>query len=191
MKIKLSNQILDSINTQCVLGIPPDHVQYFHERSGVEHYRLLTYFSNILNEENIIDIGTYRGTSAVALSQNKRNNVLSIDIENRRISDTENSSVEFYIGNFITDADLQRRILSSKFIFLDIDHLYENEIWLYDFLVGNGWKGTIVCDDIHLNDPMKKFWSEVQHEKIDITKYGHWSGTGVISINGDIEFECQ
>jgi hypothetical protein len=71
---------------------------------------------------------------------------------------------------------------------LDIDHEYHNEIQIYHTLANRGWKGIIVCDDIHLNDPMKRFWDEVSHPKIDITKYGHGSGTGVIVMD-NTEFE--
>jgi hypothetical protein len=35
---------------------------------------------------------------------------------------------------------------------------------------------------------MEKFWSEVKHRKIEITKYGHNSGTGAV-IMDDTEFE--
>ena len=69
---------------------------------------------------------------------------------------------------------------------LDIDHNYTNEIWLYNFLIQNNWNGIMLCDDINLNDEMRRFWSEISHVKHDITKYGHFSGTGLVLFSNDI-----
>jgi hypothetical protein len=34
-------------------------------------------------------------------------------------------------------------------------------------------------DDIYLNAEMTNFWNGLQNEKYDLTKVGHWSGTGI------------
>ena len=51
-----------------------------------------------------------------------------------------------------------------------------------DNLMSVGYKGTVLFDDIHLNEGMKQFWSSVTQEKHDYTSYGHWSGTGVVTF---------
>jgi hypothetical protein len=56
-------------------------------------------------------------------------------------------------------------------------------------LVRNNWKGMMVCDDIHYFEGMRRFWSEVSHKKVDLSKYGHSAGTGCILFGADIEFE--
>ena len=55
----------------------------FMGNAGKEHYRLLAWLSHQWDGETLIDIGTHKGSSSVALSHNERNRVLSFDIENR------------------------------------------------------------------------------------------------------------
>jgi hypothetical protein len=184
MKISLSNVILDCLNTTHIEHIHPDADQWFHLESGKEHYRLLIHLGYCFNDIKIADIGTYRGASAIALSQNKNNKILSLDVGKFR-NEIPSDNIEFCIGDFKTQDEVQAKILESQFIFLDIDHMYHNEIWFYNFLVKNNWKGIMGCDDIHLSKEMERFWSEVKHEKYDITQYGHYSGTGIIFFNNE------
>lgn len=191
MKIELSTATLNAIDThdaKIADAIPNWYKPYYHLEAGKEHYRLLMYFASLYNYEVLTDIGTNRGASAVALSINPTNMVYSIDIANVKEGERLPTNCEYVIGNILWDEKIMDRVLNSKFIMLDIDHEYHNEIQIYNRLVERGWKGIIVCDDIHLNDPMKRFWSEVSSPKLDITKYGHGSGTGVIILD-DTQFE--
>ena len=36
---------------------------------------------------------------------------------------------------------------------------------------------------------MENFWRNINLKKYDLTQYGHFSGTGVVIMNSDIEFE--
>lgn len=191
MKIKLSTNTLNSINTKdekFVGMIPGWYNQYYHLEAGREHYRLLIYLASLYENINIADIGTNMGASALALSTNSKNIIYSIDIVDLKPNVARPSNCKFIIGNILEDSDIMNKVLSSKFVMLDIDHEYSNEIKIYQHLVHSGWKGLLCCDDIHLNDQMKRFWNEVSHPKIDITKYGHGSGTGLI-IMDDTEVE--
>jgi hypothetical protein len=38
---------------------------------------------------------------------------------------------------------------------------------------------------------MKKIWESLNFNKIDLTNYGHWSGTGLVDFSGQIEFELR
>ena len=42
------------------------------------------------------------------------------------------------------------------------------------------YAGMVLCDDIHISQDMKNFWNDVPLKKIDVTKYGHVTGTGII-----------
>lgn len=189
MKITLTNQVLDSIDTKKYnTNIPHAYQVYYHLPSGKEHYRLLTYIASVYNDVTLADIGTNHGASALALSTNPNNFVYSLDVVNVRSGEPTLSNTQFEVGNFLYSNDIMDKISSAKFIMLDIDHEYHNEIQFYDILCRRDWKGVIMCDDIHLNAPMERFWSEIRHPKTDITKYGHGSGTGII-IMDDTEFE--
>jgi predicted O-methyltransferase YrrM len=52
----------------------------FFSKPGKEHYKLLSYFSTLFDNSNIIDIGSHLGHSALALSYNKNNTIYSFDI---------------------------------------------------------------------------------------------------------------
>ena len=56
-----------------------DKIEFFGS-TGKEHYRLLSYFSTLFNNSNIIDIGSHKGYSSLALSYNKTNTIYSFDI---------------------------------------------------------------------------------------------------------------
>lgn len=185
MKITLSNTILDSLDTSQIQHIHPDMQQWFHLQSGKEHYRMLMHLAYCYDGVQIADIGTYRGASAIALAQNPNNNVFSLDVGVFK-NDIPMNNIEFCIGDFHTNQKIQENILKCPFIFLDIDHMYNNEIWIYNFLIKNDWKGLMICDDIYLCDEMKRFWNEISHPKIDITQYGHFSGTGAVIFGNDI-----
>ena len=191
MKVSLSNELLDMGDISSTSYVHPSLNPYFNERSGQEHYRLLIYLGFCFNGITISDIGTYRAGSAIALGQNGKNKVFSVDIEHGK-EDVLMDNVEFYLGDFHTDQKIQSVLLKSKVIFLDIDHLYTNEIWVYNFLKNNKWTGLLICDDIHMNDEMKKFWKEVDLPTIDLTQYGHVTGTGCVFFgNTDIEFDLR
>jgi predicted O-methyltransferase YrrM len=189
MKISLANAELDLIPTSHISQIHEESNTWFHLASGKEHYRLLIHLSSYFHSSQIADIGTYRGASAIALAQNPTNKIYSVDIGVFRKEITVNN-IEFAVGNFQTNDIIKENILKSKFIMLDIDHNYTNEIWLYNFLIQNNWNGIMLCDDINLNDEMRRFWSEITHVKYDITKYGHFSGTGLILFGDDITIEA-
>ena len=169
---------------------------YFHLNPGKEHYRLLSYLSTQFQNSNILDIGTACGHSALALSYNKSNTVHSFDITNHVVNEKIRSisNVRYYLENLWDPVVVQSYIsliLSAPLIFLDVDpHEGHMEIAFYKFLKEIGYKGLLVCDDIHHFEGMRRFWSQIPpSETYDVSRYGHWSGTGIISFNQDTQFE--
>lgn len=158
---------------------------------GKEHYRLLAYVSTLFNNKNLIDIGTHLGHSAYALSYNVNNHVDSFDIRsesmNSKISNRTN--ISFNICDLWQPIIREKwfdTIMSSPIIFLDIDpHEGTRELEFVNYLINHNYQGCIICDDIHYFENMRtSFWSKIDEQyKHDITKYGHWSGTGLIYSN--------
>jgi hypothetical protein len=153
---------------------------YFLDSAGKEHYKLLGYVSSILNNETLIDVGTYKGCSALALAINPTNQVKSFDVRYglRNIADYPDN-VEFIVDNIVNE-QYKDLVLSSKFIILDTDHDGTFEYEFYNYLKSINWKGSLLIDDILLNDAMKEFWDIIEEEKHDVTELGHHSGTGLI-----------
>lgn len=153
---------------------------YFNDKAGQEHYRLLAYISISKNNESLIDIGTLKGDSALALAYNKSNSVISFDILDCGIGITDcPANIKFIIGDVMNDeyVDLLK---SSSFILVDTAHdgIFEREF--YEHLSKINWRGILMMDDIILNDDMKELWAWIDRKKIDMTDVGHWSGTGFV-----------
>jgi hypothetical protein len=158
-------------------------LRYLLRSPGEEHYRLLALLGTWFEGRRLYDIGTGGGHSAVALSWNKANRVISYDVANSRVTVNESSlaSVEFRIGDCTKDAQLP----TAALVFLDAsphDGLFERE--LYDRLVAGGFQGLLVLDD--MNSPqfpgMRQFWLAIDKPKIELTPYGHHSGTGLVNF---------
>jgi hypothetical protein len=146
-----------------------------YQQPGTEHYRLLCWISSLFEDTTLYEIGTWIGAGTICLAYNKSNKVVSYDIVyNVDLERLDN--IEFRIGNYEND----EKLLKSPFIFVDVEHNGLLERQIYKYLADNNYKGITVWDDINLNPQMKSFWKDVTHEKLDISKYGHYSGTGVI-----------
>jgi hypothetical protein len=157
--------------------------------TGKEHYRLLTYVSTLFNNSNIIDIGSHRGYSALALSYNKTNTIYSFDIvDNVRNNIKCVNNIQFVYDNLFDNEGRDKWkdiILSSPFIFMDVDpHNGTMELDMYNYLKSIDYKGFVICDDIWFFKGMRdNFWYKINYEeRYDITNVGHWSGTGIINF---------
>ena len=152
------------------------------ERPG-EHYRLLTYLTKKLNGIRIIDAGTYRGLSCLALSQNINNTVYTYDIEPKDIQFLSNKD-NVIVKTLDINVEKDSAILCCPLILLDVDpHDGMQEQAFTDKLAKIGYTGFLICDDINLNSPMRHWWDSIQYPKYDITPIGHMHGTGIVCYN--------
>jgi len=175
--LNVKNETLNLLDTKYANMYNLHHdIRYFHLPSGTEHYRLLMYISSLLDHKLIYDIGTYRCLSSIALSYTYKNKIKSFDVARALPMNPIIPNVSYYIQDVTTDPEL----INSNLAFLDVYHdgIFEDKF--YAHLHEIGWKGLLILDDIHLNDPMKRFWSEISEDKYDITSIGHWSGTGLV-----------
>lgn len=201
MEIRLNNKILDDLDISKFLKVCPDYdifYHFFNKRSGEAHYRLLSYLSCHFQGANLIDIGTNKGSSALALSYYENNNIFSFDLRERFyfIEPSQEyqvkkgrhyfyfDNVKFIIGNFYHFKDL---VLKSNLILYDTnyDGILEREF--LDWLITNKYEGILLLDDIKLNPEMVNFWDNIKLKKYDISKYGNQSGTGLIDFSNKLE----
>lgn len=74
MIIPISNEILDKFplkNQEFLVS-----KDLYEENSGKQEYRLYSYLSTFFNNTTILDIGTFNGRSAIALSHKDRKSVV-------------------------------------------------------------------------------------------------------------------
>lgn len=181
--LSVTNEELDSLNMEeDYHNYKLNHNWYILE-SKKEHYRLLKYISNLINNTNLIDVGTYRGCSALALSDNCSNTVYSFDLtEQPEIKNIIKDNIVFKIEDITKNNENYNLLKASPFVMLDTDHDGTFEHIFYNYLKKINWTGVLMLDDIYLNDPMKNFWDMISEEKYDITCKGHFTGTGLVIL---------
>ena len=191
MKITLSNTLLDALDMKSIEPKITTYHDYFTLPSGQEHYRLLRYLAKEING-SIVEIGTHAATSVVALSADTTQPIVTYDIVNEKQREFEDlTTVTFRLCEFSDDVEYRDFILSSSMIFIDAPHNGTFELFCYQWLKDNGYKGLTIWDDIHLNKPMREFWSSVELPKQDISKYGHITGTGAIFFSDNVQLELK
>ena len=153
---------------------------WFNLEAGQEHYRLLAYISTLFKGETLIDVGSYKGDSARALSFNKINGVISYDIEPQpEISNIDLPNVTFKVMNVLEETIL---IDSIPFMILDTYHNGDFEQEFMNKLIEIDYHGLVMFDDIHLNRQMQTFWHGIAQVKWDVTHMGHHTGTGIVKL---------
>ena len=130
IEIHIDNNILDTFcmkNSEYLV-----YSDYYNNPSGVHEYRLYSYLSTFFSNGKILDIGTSHGRSAIALSHNDTNKVLSYDITdhiqnlNHKIYSKKN--ITFKIKNVLEDLN-ETFISDCRLIVIDIDHYGSYENW--------------------------------------------------------------
>ena len=129
-------------------------------------------------------MGTRTGGSALALSYNDKNKVISYDlVEQGASSGISKGNVTFKIQDFREDDTLDYDNISI--IMIDVDpHDGTAEEEMFEFLEEKGWKGLVLLDDIGPQWPeIEDFWNRITFPKINVTEVGHMSGTGLVNFD--------
>jgi len=169
-----------NLNSSANYIIEEEFKTYYLDKPGKEHYKLLAYLSTQYNNKILLDIGTYKGCSALAMAHNDKNLVKSFDIRSGLRGITNQPDNVEFIDDNVLDLKYSDLVKSSPLILLDTDHDGSFEREFYSYLKSINWKGTLVLDDINFNDAMRDFWNSITEEKYDITHIGHHSGTGLV-----------
>lgn len=159
-----------------------------------EHYRLLAGFIKALKPLNVIEIGTSTGLSALAMKEflPRKGKITTFDIKNwQSYPDTVLKDEDFADGKLIQHiGDLsnpeilaQHRALleSANLIFIDATHDGKLEAQLMEQFQKLQFTTPpyLIFDDIRVWT-MLKAWREISLPKMDLTSFGHWSGTGLV-----------
>ena len=152
--------------------------------AGQSEYRLYAWLSTQFNNTTILDVGTRTGGSALALSYNETNKVMSYDLQEQGASSgISKSNVQFNIKDFREDDTLDFDNISI--IMLDVDpHDGVQEEEMFEWLEEKGWKGLVLLDDIGPRWPeIEDFWNRITYPKLNVTEVGHMSGTGLVNFD--------
>lgn len=162
-----------------------------------EHYRLLAACVGHLQPRLVVEIGTFTGLSALAMKSHLPDGgrVVTYDIAPwSTFSDTALNADDF-------DGQLEQRVgdLSDPAFFVgQTETLASADLILLDgpkdgafepkfldlYLPIFGQQDTIlIIDDIRFVS-MIQLWRDLPHPKLDITSFGHWTGTGLVVSTG-------
>jgi len=164
-----------------------------------EHYRLLAGFMLALKPRVVIEIGTSTGLSALCLKKYlpEEGQLVTFDVVPwHQYPDTLFKETDFEEGKLVQHvADLSDDVVMGKyapliqqagFIFIDATHdgLLEKRLLTLLEAIDFQNKVFVLFDDIRVWS-MLKMWREITHPKIDLTSFGHWSGTGLVELHSE------
>ena len=159
-----------------------------------EHYRLLAALVKLLQPKRIVEIGTYRGLSALALKRflPSAGKITTFDVvpwesvpdTSLRPEDFQNDRLRQQIGDLSDSSvfELHRRLIQeTDMLFVDgpKDGLFERRLLQHLEAVDFHKPLLLVMDDIRFWN-MLAIWQDIARPKLDLTSFGHWSGTGLV-----------
>jgi tetratricopeptide (TPR) repeat protein len=158
-----------------------------------EHYRLLAALVDILKPALVVTIGTSTGASVLSMKANlpADGKIICYDPvpwSQHNDSGLVESDFDMQLQHKLLDltdpvqAQGERGILQQADIVLvesstDKDQVY-NYCQLFDVLTFN--KPPLIIFDNTRILSMLKTWREISHPKLDLTSFGHWTGTGLV-----------
>ncbi len=159
-----------------------------------EHYKLLAGLVEALQPRVVIEIGTATGMSALTLMERlpAEGRIVTFDVVPwtqvpgavLRPEDMVPGRLEQYVADLCDPsvAAVHRELLqSADLIFMDAakDGQMERQfLSLFDSLAFRN-SPVAIFDDIRLWN-MLDIWRGVRRPKLDLTSFGHWSGTGLV-----------
>lgn len=158
-----------------------------------EHYKLLAGMVLALKPKLVLEIGTGEGLSALSMKKYlpRSSKLVTFDIipwdkTTRTCLESQdfNESLMQYTDDLsdYSNALKHKNLLeSADIVFVDAakDGVMEYKL-LENFKRIKLRPNSIICfDDIYVWN-MLKFWRDIEYPKINLTSFGHWTGTGVI-----------
>jgi predicted O-methyltransferase YrrM len=161
-----------------------------------QHYRILAGLTSAWGARRVIEVGTARGASALAiLDAPTVENLITFDLIGWKDFDYSwlrdedfGPRLEQRLGD-LSDPDFFARnkddLARADMIFIDASKngVFEPVFLARLFAVEPAGPQLIVLDDIRVLT-MIRAWREIPHDKLDLTSFGHWSGTGIVARGG-------
>lgn len=153
------------------------------------YYRFLYEVSKLENPPLMLETGTRHGHSAAHLAMgNPAGTVVTIDIEAQakiEVDAFELKNIRAITSDSVLAVDqvveIALRAPGSAFdlMFIDSAHFYPiaaSEYRVYRPKLRHG--AIILCDDIHINADMERFWASIEDPKVEMN-FLHYMGFGV------------
>ena len=167
---------------------------YFPDVWPGEHYKFLAGLVQAMRPKTVVEIGTSSGLSALGLASYlpQGGRVVTFDIIPwQEFGDTVLTEADFQKGNLqqvIADISIpevfssnQKLLQEADLIFCDgpKDGKFEQIFLDLMYQIKLPKNPIVVFDDIRLMN-MLRIWRNIKLPKLDVTSFGHWSGTGLV-----------
>lgn len=161
-----------------------------------EHYRLLGALVKVMRPRVVIEIGTDTGLSALTIKKflPADGRIVTFDLRPwRSVEGTDLREDDFADGRleqklvdladpkaFEANRDL---LASAELFFIDGPKNISFETAFMEHLrtIKFAKPPILLFDDTRLTS-MLKFWRDLPYPKLDLTGFGHWSGTGLVEF---------
>jgi len=193
--------VLEAIDYASKYQVIPDF-EFANTFPG-EHYRLLGGLVEACKPNILLDIGTYRGCSArIMLDTGKTDSVVhTFDLyDYKSFNWTVLDETDFLSGRLhqhldnLVDREVfykHRELLQkADFIMLDgpKDDFFEKTFLdLFSTLELSNKSRWLFIDDIRF-DNMLYLWRAIKSPKLDLSSFGHFSGSGLVNISKGLIF---
>jgi predicted O-methyltransferase YrrM len=204
----VSRDLID-LGLRAAQGAADIDLRHLHDRSVTakeylsnfpgEHYQLLASLVSCLKPARVTEIGTYTGLSALtiltAIGRDAKLTTFDVvpwdQIEGSALRPQEftDGRLEQRIGDLADPgffAQNQDVLLESDFIFVDgpKDGKFEPAFIQLLLSMRRTKAALLMFDDIRLWN-MLRTWADLPLPKLDLTSFGHWSGTGICWLGRD------
>ncbi len=161
-----------------------------------EHYRLLAGLVETLKPRRVVEIGTAEGMSALALKKNlpRGGKLVTFDLipwqsypkpclEKADLEDGTLVQEIADLGNKEVAQSYRALLAEAELFFIDAAKDGSLEHRLIENLEGVNFRSNpiVVFDDIRVWN-MLAVWHDLRWPKLDLTSFGHWSGTGICEL---------
>ena len=165
-----------------------------------EHYKLIAALVSILQPKTVIEIGTGSGLSALSLLKflPRDGKLVTFDKEEWwKVNGTVLRQEDFSDSRFhFSNDDLTDPLLvgvyagvlsKADLIFIDAAKDVKTEVAILKNLETIPFEKPplIIFDDIRMMN-MISIWRQLPYPKLDITSFGHWSGTGLVRFTSKL-----
>jgi hypothetical protein len=173
-------------------GVPP----YFDLWPG-EHYVFLAALMRALRPKHVVEIGTARGLSLLAMKQTIPSQGRIVSVGQRqwqqvqytamRVDDFADGSIEQRAADTANPRAWEswRNLLqSADFVLLaGPQELAIDREAFVDWMGGIRFAGSpiLMCNGIRRWN-LLRFWRTIQRPKLDVTSFAHWSGSGLVEL---------
>lgn len=162
-----------------------------------EHYHLLTGLMRSLRPQVVVEVGTFTGLSALAMLEGlpPSSRLVTFDVvpwdrlagPALRAGDFDDGRLSQVLAD-LSDAERfgehAALLASAEVLFVDgpKDGRFEPAFWQLLRSLPRTAPALVLFDDIRVWS-MLDFWRRIDVPKIDLTSFGHWSGTGMLRLD--------